>query len=150
MMVGKTTLIVVTISALIGGAVTHLYYQGEIADYKLQKEREYSQALEEKIEENRKLQVTISKIESDLLTQKEEYEKAIGDLWAKYTFNGVLDCTRDGECMPRADGDTANIVCYRTRDLSERISRSLVIGEKADNLAMRYNALLKICKKDSL
>lgn len=141
----KIYLIIGGASALIGAFGTHLYYQSEIADYKLKKKEEYSQQLELKIEENKKLRSTIDKIELELIEQKDSYEKNLSDLRTRYSIDGLFDCSRNGECLPRTDNSTSEFVCYRTSDLRKRIDESVAIGKRADHLALRYNALLKVC-----
>lgn len=146
MIENKIYLIIGVASALVGAYGTHLYYQGEIADYKLKKEQEYSQQLELKIEENKKLQATINEIEWELIEQKDSYEKNLADLRSKYTLDGVFDCAGNGECLPRTEGSTSEFICYRTSDLRRRINGSLDVAKRADNLALKYNALLKVCQ----
>ena len=144
-MENKIYLIIGAVSALVGAYGTHLYYESEIADYMLKKEQEYSHQLELKIEENKKLQAAINDIEWELLEQKDSYEKNLADLRSRYSIDGLFDCAGNGECLPRTDGNTGEFVCYRTTDLRTRINKSVVIGKKADDLAMKYNALLKVC-----
>ena len=145
-MENKIYLIIGVASALVGAYGTHLYYQSEIADYKLKKEQEYSQQLELKIEENKKLQAVINEIEWELIEQKDSYEKNLADLRSRYSIDGLFDCSRNGECVPRTEGSTSEFSCYRSSDLRKRIDRSVAIGKEADQLAMKYNALLKVCQ----
>ena len=145
-MENKIYLIIGVSSALIGAYGSHLYYQSEIADYLLKKEQEYSHQLELKIEENKKLQAVVNEIEWELLEQKDSYEKNLADLRSRYSIDGLFDCSRSGECLPRTEGSTSEFVCYRTSDLRKRINQSVALGKKADDLAMKYNALLKVCK----
>ena len=145
MIENKIYLIIGGVSAFIGALGTHLYYKSEIADYLLLKEQEYSQQLELKIEENKKLRSTIDKIELELIEQKDSYEKNLSDLRSRYSIDGLFDCSRNGECLPRTDNNTSEFVCYRTSDLRKRIDESVAIGKRADHLALRYNALLKVC-----
>ena len=144
-MENKIYLIIGAVSALVGAYGTHLYYQSEIADYKLRKEQEYSHQLELKIEENKKLQSVINEIEWELIEQKDSYEKNLADLRSRYSIDGLFDCSRNGECLPRTDSSASEFVCYRTTDLRKRINQSVVVGKRADDLAMKYNALLKVC-----
>lgn len=143
----KLTLVTIVASTLIGACVTHFYYQSEIKEYKLLKEQEYSQALEEKIEENQQLRQRVYDVESNYLKQKSEYEKTIADMRSNYTISGLFDCSRDGQCLPRTDGSTSEFVCYRTGELRQRVDSTMVIGQRCDNLAMKYNALLTIVKE---
>ena len=145
-MESKIYLIIGASSALIGAYGTHLYYQSEINDYLLKKEQEYSHQLELKIEENKKLQSVINEIEWELIEQKDSYEKNLADLRSRYTIDGLFDCSRNGECVPRTEGSASEFVCYRTTDLRSKINRSVALGKEADDLAMKYNALLKVCK----
>lgn len=143
----KLYTIVGAVSALIGAFGTHLHYQSEIADYKLQAEQKYREQLELKIEETKKLHQTINEIEWELIEQKDSYEKNLADLRSKYTLSGVFDCSRNGECLPRTSGSTGEFVCYRKADLHRRIDGSMAIAKRADHLALRYNALLKVCNE---
>lgn len=128
-------------------------WERKYLEFKLNAEKEYSALLESKIEADQVNRQRINAVETkytkELNEQKAVYEKTIANLRDNFTPSGVFDCTSSGECMPRTSGSTSEFVCYRTTDLQQRIARSLAIGYRADQLAIKYNTLLKIVKGEN-
>ena len=125
-------------------------WEKKYLEFKLKSEKEYSALLESKIEADQANRLRVNAVETkylqELNEQKAVYEKTIVNLRRNFTPSGVFDCTSSGECVPRTSGSTSEFVCYRTTDLQQRIARSLAIGHRADQLALKYNSLLKIIK----
>ena len=119
--------------------------------FKLDSEKEYSALLESKIEADQANRLRVNAVETkyvnELQEQKDVYEKTIANLRKHFTPSGVFNCTANGQCVPRTSDDTSEFVCYRTGDLQRRIEESLVIANRADELALKYNTLLKMVKK---
>lgn len=119
--------------------------------FKLDSEKEYSALLESKIEADQVNRLRVNAVETkyvnELQEQKDVYEKTIANLRMHFTPSGVFNCTANGQCMPRTNNDTSEFVCYRTGDLQRRIEESLAIANRADELALKYNTLLKMVKK---
>lgn len=119
--------------------------------FKLDSEKEYSALLESKIEADQANRLRVNAVETkyvnELQEQKDVYEKTIANLRKHFTPSGVFNCTANGQCMPRTSDDTSEFVCYRTGDLQRRIEESLAIANRADELALKYNTLLKMVKK---
>lgn len=118
--------------------------------FKLDSEKEYSALLESKIEADQANRLRVNAVETKYLRELDEqkavYEKTIVNLRNHFTPSGVFNCTSSGKCVPRTSDDTSEFICYRTGDLQRRIEQSLAIGQRADQLALKYNTLLKIVK----
>lgn len=125
-------------------------WEKKYLEFKLKSEKEYSTLLEQKIEADQANRLRVNAVETkytkELTEQKAIYEKTIANLRLNFTPSGVFDCTSSGQCVPRASDSTAEFVCYRKGDLQRRIEESLAIGNRADELALKYNTLLKIVK----
>lgn len=142
----KTLLIVCGVGFLVGVGVTALKYENNIAEYKLDAEKAKSELIMKQVEADKAKREAVYQIESEYLKQLNDkdahYEKVIADMRNEFNPSGVFDCSRNGECMPRKDGSTSEFVCYRTSELRSKITRTLAIGKEADELALKYNALL--------
>lgn len=125
-------------------------WEKKYLEFKLKAEKEYSALLESKIEADQANRLRVNAVETkyvnELNEQKAIYEKTIANLRNHFTPSGVFSCTASGQCVPRTSNDTSEFVCYRTGDLQRRIEESLAIGHRADQLALKYNTLLKIVK----
>ena len=82
---------------------------------------------------------------------KEQYQKEL------IVANNIRD-TFIPNCLPstntsntevsRKTKDKSNSRCYSESDLLNKIKESVAIGQECDQLAIRYNALLEVCKND--
>lgn len=125
-------------------------WEKKYLEFKLKSEKEYSALLEQKIEADQANRLRVNTIEKEYLneldTQKREYEKIIAVMHDSFHPSGVSNCPASGDGVPRTSDDTAKLVCYARTELQRRIAKSLVIANRADELAVKYNALLKIVK----
>lgn len=126
-------------------------WERDFAEFKLKAEKDYSALLEKKLaadDENRK---RVNELETKYLTtineQKQSYEKTISDMRRNFKPSGVSKCPSSGDGVPRADSDSAELVCYRRADLQHKIEQSLAITRDADRLAVKYNTLLNMVKR---
>lgn len=121
--------------------------------FKASAEKDYSSLLEKKIEADRANQAKINAIESrrieDVEALKKEYEKTIADVRANFKPSGVLDCPTGKDSVPRTDNNTSELVCYRKSELLARIEASMAIAKRADELALKYNALVNLINERS-
>lgn len=147
----KTIAVIVAIGVIYcaGYASADSKWRARYTEFKLEAEQDYSSLLQKKIEADRENRARVSGIEREHLEaarrQKEQYEKTIANLRANFSPSGVLDDrTEDGNGLPRSGDDSAAIVCYSRDELQSRVERSLAIGRKADELALKYRALLEI------
>lgn len=144
---------VVAVLAAFGSGyyLSNLQWERDYAEFKLKAEKSYVALFEAKERSDREARERTASIETDYLAkineQKQNYEKTISNLRANFKPSGVSNCPSSGDSMPRTDSDTSDLVCYRTRDLQSRIEETLAIGRRADELAVRYNALLELVKK---
>lgn len=148
----RIVLIVVAVIAIFtfGYQVADGIWEKKYLEFKLNAEKQYSALLEQKIEADQANRQRVNAVETkytkELTEQKAIYEKTIANLRLNFTPSGVFDCTSSGQCVPRTSDSTAEFICYRKGDLQRRIEESLAIGNRADELALKYNALLKIVK----
>lgn len=126
-------------------------WEKKYLEFKLKAEKDYSALLESKIEADQANRLRVNAVETkyvnELQEQKDVYEKTIANLRKHFTPSGVFNCTANGQCVPRTNSNTSEFVCYRTGDLQRRIEESLAIANRADELALKYNTLLKMVKK---
>lgn len=126
-------------------------WEKKYLEFKLKAEKDYSALLESKIEADQAHRLRVNAVETkyvnELQEQKDVYEKTIANLRRHFTPSGVFNCTANGKCVPRTNSDTSEFICYRTCDLQNRIEQSLAIADRADQLALKYNTLLKMVKK---
>lgn len=84
---------------------------------------------------------------------KNEYEKQISQIKVS-NLSGIIDVPK---CVPietRTNTDRrettnstkSDIKCYREAELLRKIEASLAIANECDQLALRYNSLLDVCK----
>lgn len=127
-------------------------WERDFAEFKLKAEKDYSALLEKKLEADKQNREQVSRLESEYLTtineQKQSYEKTIADIRRNFKPSGVSKCPSSGDGVPRADSDTSELVCYRRADLQHKIEQSLAITRDADRLAVKYNTLLNMVKKN--
>ena len=106
------------------------------------------------IETERRLKEEQDKIVADYLNKIEvmqnEHEKDIIDL-NNLRDTVTVKCVSNGSKTDKSvSGKAKNqsgIRCYTDTELQRKIERSLVIAKQCDELAVKYNALLKVCKE---
>lgn len=106
---------------------------------------EYQLEVQKKIAElNRSNTERVRAIEfenqDNLNKQKESYEKTIADLRRNFKPSGVLKCPK----LPTAGTNSPELICYTKAELQRKIEGTLAIAREADELAVKYNSLLKI------
>ena len=107
---------------------------------------EYQLEVQKKIAElNRSNTERVRAIEfenqDNLTKQKENYEKTIADLRRNFKPSGVFKCPK----LPTAGAGSPELICYTRTELRSKIESTLAIAREADELAVKYNSLLKIC-----
>ena len=109
---------------------------------------DYANLLNKKIESERLHGELRRRIETNYLVelerQKQSYETLLTDLHTNFKPSGVSNCPDDRSSVSRTEGDSADLICYRKADLQRRIAESMAIGQRADELAIKYNALLRL------
>lgn len=98
---------------------------------------------------HKKQQMIISEYIQQMEMMKNAYDKELSALnvadVSDVVDRGVYDC----ESSPRVsaeDNNSETLRCYTEEQLLEKIKASLVVAQECDELALKYNSLLKICK----
>ena len=106
------------------------------------------------IEKERALRIEQDKIVNDYLetieTMRAKHEQDVIDL------NNLRDTVNVHECVSNSSKtdksvsgkakDKSGVRCYTESELLRKIESSLDIAKQCDELAVKYNALLKVCK----
>ena len=89
------------------------------------------------------LQKKLNGITENYLHEIDEYKKTI----SAYADNDIslnrLSDTRPCKAVPGNTADKPGFVCYAAADIQGKIKESLDIAAECDELAIKYNALLK-------
>ena len=78
-----------------------------------------------------------------------EHEKDIIDLnnlRDTVTVKCVSNSSKTDKSVSGKAKDKSGVKCYTDSELQKKIERSLDIAGECDELAVKYNALLKVCK----
>ena len=109
---------------------------------------DYAALLQKKIESERTQKELRQRIETNYLVelegQKQSYETLLTDLHTNFKPSWVSNCPDDCSSVPRTNGNTADVVCYTRTELQRKLVETMAIGQKADELAVKYNALLRL------
>ena len=89
------------------------------------------------------MQKKLNGITENYLHEIEEYKKTI----SAYADNDIslnrLSDARPCKAVPGKAGDKPGFACYSAADIQGKIKESLAIAAECDELAIKYNALLK-------
>lgn len=93
------------------------------------------------------MQKKLNGITENYLHEIDEYKKTISayadnDISVN-RLSGAHDCPA---AVPGKAGDKPGFACYSTADIQRKISESLAIAAECDELAIRYKALVEVCK----
>ena len=141
----------------IGFCITIAYYKGYSAcerDVAFKLQGAMIENNERIIETERRLKEEQDKIVADYLNKIEvmqnEHEKDIIDL-NNLRDTVTVKCVSNGSKTDKSVSEKAKnqsgVRCYTDTELQRKIERSLVIAKQCDELAVKYNALLKVCKE---
>lgn len=89
------------------------------------------------------MQKKLNGITENYLHEIDEYKKTINAYAANDLDVGRLSDTRPCQSVPRNTTDKPGFVCYTPADIQGKIKESLDIAAECDELAIKYNALLK-------
>lgn len=132
----------------LGAYLTSNAYEEKINEYKLEAEKQLSELLQQKIESDKRNSARVAQAElaglKELEELKETYEKTISDLRRNFKPSGVRKCSEPSNSVPRTDQNAPELVCYSKDELRGKIEKSLAIAREADELAVKYNSLLKL------
>lgn len=129
-------------------------------------EREYTEKLNQAqiensrkiIEQERIMQSKQDQIVSDYLKQiedmKDEHTKEL------ITVSNLRDTVTVPKCVSNKNtgssgvsaktSNKSNLKCYTESELLRKVERSLDLAREADELAVKYNALLKVCSEQNM
>ena len=140
----------------IGFCITIAYYKGYSAcerDVTLKLQGAIIENNNRIIETERRLKEEQDRIIADYLNKIEvmqnEHEKDIIDLnnlRDTVTVKCVSNSSKTDKSVSGKTKDKSGVKCYTDSELQRKIERSLVIAGECDELAVKYNALLKVCK----
>lgn len=89
------------------------------------------------------MQKRLNGITENYLHEIDEYKKTINAYAANDLDVGRLSDARPCQAVPRNTTDKPGFVCYTPADIQGKIKKSLDIAAECDELAIKYNALLK-------
>ena len=89
------------------------------------------------------MQKRLNGITENYLHEIEEYKKTISAYAANDLDVNRLSDTRPCQSVPGDTADRSGAVCYTPADIQKKIKESLDIAAECDELAIKYNALLK-------
>jgi hypothetical protein len=128
--------------------------------------KQYNQTIERlKLEQLQNLQhlqsqqnIVVSGYLQKIKTLEGEHEKTLQELETAQFSNTVtgVNCVvsnavnslhKDGgsKTTVQAAGDKPDLICYTRAELQSKVKRSLDITKEADELAIKYKALLEVC-----
>ena len=89
------------------------------------------------------MQKRLNGITENYLHEIDEYKKTINAYADNDLDVGRLSDARPCQSVRRNTTDKPGFVCYTPADIQEKIKKSLDIAAECDELAIKYNALLK-------
>lgn len=96
-----------------------------------------------------KQQMIVSEYIQQMEMMKNAYDKELSALnvadVSDIIDRGMYDC-ESGPRVSAEDNNTKTLRCYTEEQLLDKIKASMVIAQECDELALKYNSLLKICK----
>ena len=124
--------------------------------------KQYNQTIErlelEQLQNLQQLQheqnVIVTGYINDIERLKEQHEKDVKELENANFKDTVIIKPTVSECVcpaggskpsVQAAGDKPDLVCYTRAELQSKVKRSLDITKEADELAVKYKALLEVC-----
>ena len=124
--------------------------------------KQYNQTIErlelEQLQNLQQLQheqnVIVTGYINDIERLKEQHEKDVKELENANFKDTVIIKPTVSECVcpaggskpsVQAAGDKPDLICYTRAELQRKVKRSLDITKEADELAIKYKALLEVC-----
>lgn len=121
------------------------YRQGVVSVQQQLTEQALKQS-EQARQKEKDMQKRLNGITENYLHEIEEYKKTI----SAYADNDIslnrLSDARPCQAVPEKAGDKPGFACYSAADIQRKISESLAVGAECDKLAIRYKALVEVCK----
>lgn len=96
-----------------------------------------------------KQQMIVSEYIQQMEMMKNAYDKELSALnvadVSDVVDRGMYNCESSSR-VSAEDNNTETLRCYTEEQLLDKIKRSMAIAKECDELALKYNSLLKICK----
>ena len=132
----------------------HKGYVDAAADYKAQLDSAMIANLENLVQQERaykeKENELIRNYQQQAEILKESYEKELivaNNIRDTYVPECLSNSNTGSSKVPRETKVKSSARCYTEADLLSKIKESLDIGKECDELALKYNTLLKMCKE---
>ena len=79
----------------------------------------------------------------------QDYEHQIADY--RRTVDAYVDADRLSDTstcpdMPAKTGTQPGLICYTRADIQRKVAETLAVGAECDQLAIKYKALVEVCK----
>ena len=118
-------------------------YEKGAESVRLENAAESVRIAEQARQKEKDMQKKLNGITENYLHEIDEYKKTI----SAYADNDIslnrLSDTRPCQSVPRNTTDKPGFVCYTAAEIQGKIKKSLDIAAECDELAIKYNALLK-------
>lgn len=98
------------------------------------------------IEQERAANEKQNEIISNYLNQIEKLKNEKDIIKPSGTINPNRLCKQTSAGVPAKTTTKSNVTCYTDAELQRKIKESLDIGREADELALKYKALVEVCK----
>ena len=132
----------------------HKGYVDAAADYKAQLDSAMLANLENLVQQERAYKERENELIRDYQQQaeilKESYEKELivaNNIRDTYVPECLSSSNTGSSKVPRETKVKSSARCYTEADLLSKIKESLDIGKECDELALKYNTLLEMCKE---
>lgn len=132
--------------ALAGAAVLMAFvagYEKGAESVRQENAAESVRIAEQARQKEKDMQKKLNGITENYLHEIDEYKKTISAYAANDFSISRLSDTRPCQSVPRNTTDKPGFVCYTPADIQRKIKESLDIAAECDELAIKYNALLK-------
>lgn len=97
-------------------------------------------------QKERDMQKRLNGITENYLHEIDEYKKTINAYAANDLDVSRLSDARPCQAVPGKAGDKPGFACYSAADIQRKIKESLAIAAECDEIAIRYKALVEVCK----
>lgn len=132
--------------ALAGAAVLMAFvvgYEKGAESVRQENAAESVRVAEQARQKEKDMQKKLNGITENYLHEIDEYKKTINAYAANDLDVGRLSGARPCKAVPGDTADRPGFVCYTPADIQGKIKESLDIAAECDELAIKYNALLK-------
>lgn len=152
---------VAVIIALVSGSYMYLSYRIEKAvneKYTAEVERLKNEQLQNLQQLQHEQNVIVTGYIDDIERLKAQHEADLKELEnAKFKDTVTIEPVTTADCGMHKDdngkaavptaGNKPDLICYTRSELQSKIAESMALAKEADEIALRYKALLEVCTK---